>query len=151
MHLKMSSGKWRPFCLSLKILKKLTVKFNPSLCELWNILKNEVKTISSDAMATCVTRSSAARNVKIRSGMTMVIWDRLFLPWGCSSIGFVIHICFKWWAKSDNSDHIWNKLQYTVECHYNAIQYDILYTSLQWLGKNMNVSLNPQKTPHTSP
>ena len=24
----------------------------------------------------------------------------------------------------------------------------ILYTSLQWLGQNMNVSLNPQKTPH---
>ena len=25
-----------------------------------------------------------------------------------------------------------------------------LYISLQWLGQNMNVSLNPQKTPHSS-
>ena len=40
---------------------------------------------------------------------------------------------------------------YTVECYYNAVQYNmILYTSLQWLGQNMNVSLNPQKTPYTS-
>ena len=34
----------------------------------------------------------------------------------------------------------------------NTVQYDnmLFYTSLQWLGQNMNVSLNPQKTPHIS-
>ena len=41
---------------------------------------------------------------------------------------------------------------YTVECRYNTVQYNmILYTSLRWLEQNINVSLNPQKTPHNSP
>ena len=42
MHLKMSSGKWRPFCLGLNVLKALTrhgirKRWHPilSLCELW--------------------------------------------------------------------------------------------------------------------
>ena len=40
----------------------------------------------------------------------------------------------------------------TVDCRYNAVQYNvILYTSLRWLGHNMDVSLNPQMTPYISP
>ena len=40
----------------------------------------------------------------------------------------------------------------TLEYRYNKVQYNmILYTWLQRLGQNMNVSINPQKTPHNSP
>ena len=43
-------------------------------------------------------------------------------------------------------------LGYTVECRYNAVQYNkILHTSLQWRGQNINKRLNLQKTHHTSP
>ena len=40
MHLKMSSGKWRPFCLSLNVL-------------------NQINTIFTDAQAPCITRWEA--------------------------------------------------------------------------------------------
>ena len=38
--------------------------------------------------------------------------------------------------------------QYTVECRYNAVQYNmILYTSLQWLKQINHQNLNPQRAP----
>ena len=41
---------------------------------------------------------------------------------------------------------------YTVECHYNILQYNmVLHTLLQELRQNISQRLNPQKTPHTSP
>ena len=40
----------------------------------------------------------------------------------------------------------------TVACHCNAVQYDmILHTSLLWLRLNINLNLNPQKTPYVVP
>ena len=40
----------------------------------------------------------------------------------------------------------------TAMCCYNAVQYNmILHTSLKERIMNMNLSLNPQKTPHNSP
>ena len=45
-----------------------------------------------------------------------------------------------------------NHTQYTVERHYNVLQYNtILPTPMQWLSQNVNETLNPQKTPHSSP
>ena len=41
---------------------------------------------------------------------------------------------------------------HTAECRYNTIQYYmILLTSFQELSQNVNYTLDPQKTHHTSP
>ena len=40
----------------------------------------------------------------------------------------------------------------TVECCYDAVKYlIILHSALQWQQQILNHTLNPQKTPHTSP
>ena len=45
----------------------------------------------------------------------------------------------------------WNNW-YTVECHYNAVQYFmILHTTILWQEQNWNQISKSQKTPHTSP
>ena len=39
----------------------------------------------------------------------------------------------------------------TVECRYNAVQYNaIFYTALHWLKQNINQSVKAQITPHIS-
>ena len=41
---------------------------------------------------------------------------------------------------------------YTVECRYNAIQYNMIFhTPLHWLTQNINQALHSQKTLHISP
>ena len=42
-------------------------------------------------------------------------------------------------------------LNHAVECSYNAIQYNILYTGLQRLRQNLIRGWRSQKTPHTLP
>ena len=54
-------------------------------------------------------------------------------------------ICFIWFLRDYNS-------QDTVECRYNAVWYcEILHEYLQEMHQNVNQTLDPQKTPHTSP
>ena len=38
-----------------------------------------------------------------------------------------------------------------ISCCYNAVQYNILYASQQWLKQNLKQGLNNQKTSHISP
>ena len=53
--------------------------------------------------------------------------------------------------ESYESQHYLSK-PYTVECRYNAVWYcKILHDQLQEMRQNVNQTLDPQKTPHTSP
>ena len=54
--------------------------------------------------------------------------------------------------KLDAAESLYDMVQYTVECCYKEVQYNIAFhTWLWWLRQNIGDSLNPQKRPHTLP
>ena len=57
MDFKVSSAKWRPFCLSLNVLKLHQIWLNPSGAEIDIFWNNQVIAMVADALA-CVAKSS---------------------------------------------------------------------------------------------
>ena len=123
-YLKMSSAKWRPFCLGLNV-------FN--LFNLWKV-----------SYVVCIIICVALVTVKI----TYANWHLWGVP-----MCIILQLqrgnlnpcpgCFL-------NNYI--NLPHTVRCCYGAVQYNmILYTVLQKLMQNIDQSLYSQKTPHILP
>ena len=80
--------------------------------------------------------------------LSVLTWPKAFL---CKNFSEVDYSYFKVSGKK-----IKVKLKQGICIQSNVIItwsniFMMLYSSLQWLGQNMNISLNPQKTHHTSP
>ena len=84
----------------------------------------------------------AFRKLKYQTINDKLVWMRADCCSDC---------CSDCWENIDRSSYI--KALYTVECRYNAVQYNTIFHTapLHWLTHNMNQTLNSQKTFHTSP
>ena len=57
-----------------------------------------------------------------------------------------------WWFYNLPTLRNTSDMSYTIECHYNAVQFiTISHMALWWQQQNINETSNSQQTPHTSP
>ena len=122
MHLKMSSGRWQPFCLGLNVLMLYS-----SIVLVWYCYM--VITLSLDDLAPLHTSTFAS---------TVLM----------NSLQFHRGIWLSWME----NHRIFQRYSLLVECCYNAVQYKMtLHSLLQWLTQGINPNLNPWNTSHTLP